>query len=140
MIDTNDTCTIDMRFPHDVVDINCCGKFYIQNMFPTSFPNIDALYRAKRLGFEWLATIDIDEYLVLNNGKSAGTTKPLKEYFHSLKESSVPHNSIQSIRLTSVPFGSGQKQVQELYIDHVYRRFIDIDDEDYLKQCIHRYL
>ena len=94
----------------------------------------DALYRAKRLGFEWLATIDIDEYLVLNNGKSAGTTKPLKEYFHSLKESSVPHNSIQSVRLTSVPFGSDQKQAQELLIDHVYRRFIDIDDEHYIRK------
>merc|ERR1711966_248671 len=100
----------------------------------------DALWRAKRLGVEWIANIDIDEYIAVRGGKTSG--KPLAEYFHALRESLALKRPIASIQLASVPFGLNnsefkRKEKKRVVIDHVYRKNIHLEDSTFRRRRKH---
>jgi hypothetical protein len=86
------------------------------NYIPTEHFRIasqnDALWRAKRMGMEWLAIIDLDEYIVCGNqqqrnmssvAKSA-TGGELKQYLTNKFEDEILE-TFGAIEMNSVPFG-----------------------------------
>jgi hypothetical protein len=94
-------------------------KFQMQSMN-------DALWRAKRMGMNWIATIDLDEYIVVHGGEKGMS---LQKYFGS-------NNITQgyaAIRMNSIPFGLGRDEkgttnaTKTLVIDYVYRADTDMN-------------
>ena len=88
----------------------------------------DALWRAKRLGIDWIATIDLDEYVVVNNGISLNA---LPQYFQNKSEIGISKKT--AIKMNSIPFGNNASDAEqgvkkELSLDYEYRRNISIDD------------
>jgi hypothetical protein len=92
----------------------------------------DALWRAKRMDLDWLAVIDIDEYIYIpfdqkqrgnEHGNGTGTSLP-----RSLSSYLANQNNMgcSAIEMASVPFGSNlsidNDGEQELLMDYVYRR------------------
>ena len=100
----------------------------------------DALWRAKRMDMDWIATIDVDEYITLYNGTKLEPNS-LNEYFKSLKKVKL-YNEMASVEMKSVPFGTNlkieeQKNRKDLVIDHVYRNNMDVDDEEFHRNKRH---
>ena len=87
----------------------------------------DALWRAKRMDMDWIATIDIDEYVTLYNGtKVEGNS--LKEYFESVEKSRLGFN-ISSVQMESLPYGNkfNIKKKEDLEIDYIYRNNVSLE-------------
>lgn len=99
-------------------------KFQMQSMN-------DALWRAKRMGMDWITPIDLDEYIVIHDGDK---DMSLQKYFESLD---ISIRDYAAIRMNSIPFGLGRDQIRtvnatkKLVIDYVHR--IDIDIEQHRK-------
>ena len=92
----------------------------------------DALWRAKRMGLDWLSFIDIDEYIHIppaHNPDNNGNSTILISNYLSNKTIS----QCMSIEMTSAPFGSDKNTKHEgepdLVIDYAYRKEIDINDK-----------
>lgn len=88
----------------------------------------DALWRAKRLGIDWIATIDLDEFIVVDDGISLNA---LPQYFQN--KSGIGISKKSAIQMNSIPFGNNASDAEqgvkkELTLDYVYRRNISIDD------------
>jgi hypothetical protein len=91
----------------------------------------DALWRARRLGFDWMAFTDLDEFLVIGNSSSGGggnmerNHAPLKEYLEQTYDKMQNHEMYDAIMLRSVPFGGNHVQQQEedveLILDYTWR-------------------
>ena len=94
----------------------------------------DALWRAKRMNMDWIATIDIDEYITLYNGTNEVGDNTLKEYLEESKK--LRNYRVTSIEMKSVPFGSNLEiengaEEKDLVIDHIYRNNVGIDDSEF---------
>ena len=92
------------------------------------------------MDMDWIATIDIDEYVTLYNGTKVEHNS-LKDYFKSLDKLRWGLN-ISSIEMKSLPFGAAvniekEKDGKELVIDFVHRNNMDVDDETFHKQKKH---
>jgi len=103
-------------------------QVYMRNLGRLMAMN-DALFRAKRMGLEWLLNTDIDEYLFLNEEANS---------FHDMNNSSsllvqymegFSCTSIEEIELNSIPFGGGTNTT--LVIDHDFRKKQDLKDASF---------
>ena len=107
---------------------NPISTIYVNNLdlkevFRVASQN-DALWRAKRLGLDWMAFPDLDELVVV--GKSAysnhTSSSPLKTYLANFK---VTHgDKYFALLLRSVPYGKNieNKTRPELLIDYTWRQ------------------
>jgi len=96
----------------------------------------DALYRASRMGLEWMAFLDLDEIVVLGAGAGAGahsnltetrdSSHPLQNYLTDFK--ATHGDEYGAIFLQSVPFGrsdEGETEL-ELQIDYTWRQDLNL--------------
>jgi hypothetical protein len=102
----------------------------------------DALWRARRLGFDWMAFPDLDEFVVVvKNGKrcgGGGHDCPLKDYLVEThhKTTQQGRDMYDGIMLRSVPFGgssnapqsNGQQHNVELILDYTWRPNVNLTE------------
>ena len=110
----------------------------------------DALFRAKRIGIDWLSNVDNDEYIVIRHlhqeekksqdhllASAEGTDENqlqtvgiLKEYVNAFSEKK---SKIRSLEINSIPFGSNQDDeggtlsTNEHLIDNQWRQRGDVN-------------
>lgn len=101
---------------------------------------IDALWRARRMGLDWMAFPDIDELVVLGANAVSHSTisnltvtaSPLQTY---LTDFSTKHgDAYAAIMLPSVPFGRNIKNETkpELLIDYTWRLTLNPSNNSFL--------
>jgi hypothetical protein len=91
----------------------------------------DALWRARRLGLDWMAFVDLDELVVLTNASKYNTyhethgNGPMKSYMTEFAKKIVTDGLYLGIFLQSVPFGrnieSDPNSTKELLLDYTWR-------------------
>jgi hypothetical protein len=100
------------------------------DVFRTASQN-DALWRARRMGLEWMAFPDLDELVVLGNSAlhsniSFTSTTPLKSYLADYK--ATHGDKYTGIFLRSVPYGKNVHETKkpELMIDYTWRQNLNL--------------
>lgn len=88
----------------------------------------DALWRAKRMGLDWMAFPDVDELVVVGEFPHSNhlTSSPLKTYLADFK---AKHgDKYVGLFLRSVPFGKNidKKTKPELLIDYTWRQDLNL--------------
>ena len=92
---------------------------------------VDSIWRARRMGLEWLSLTDVDEYIevVRSHGKNNATDIPtidaLAHYMKRWTASDPSWKKWGGIQLNSIPFGRNREvepnEKKELRMDYVWR-------------------
>jgi hypothetical protein len=122
--------------------VNHTRQRVVTPFFFQQIQNMHCLYLAKKLKLDWIAQLDVDEYLVVSDSEILKKHKEASasgiEDFPVLKEllSSVPsHDRIGGVAAQSVPFGRNveleppptEEQLKtRLLLDYVWRSDADI--------------